>query len=64
MPMTIEIKDGKHRGELGVVIEEMSDGRLKTLTLEGDIHYYDKEGKEYTNYRGFTETMFINPERD
>jgi len=46
MPMSIEIKDGKHQSELGVVIEEMPDGRLKTLTLEGDIHYYDKDGKE------------------
>ena len=46
MPETIEIKDGKHKGELGVVIEKLPNGKLKTLTLEGDIHYYDKEGKE------------------
>lgn len=46
MPETIEIKDGKHAGELGVVIERLPDGRLKTLTLEGDIHYYGKDGRE------------------
>ncbi len=43
---SIEIKDGKHKGELGVVIETQSDGSQKTLTLEGDIHFYNQEGYE------------------
>jgi len=44
--MIVEIKNGKHKGEHGVVIEVLTSGKLKTLTLEGDIHYYDKEGYE------------------
>ncbi len=52
MPLTFKIKDGKHQGELGIIIEELPDGRLKTLTLDGDIHYYDKDGIEATRALG------------
>ena len=42
----IEIQDGKHKGELGVVVEEMADSVVKVLTLEGDCHYYDRDNQE------------------
>ncbi len=38
----IEIKDGKHSGESGVVIKISKDGIKEVLTLEGDIHYYNQ----------------------
>ncbi|MCK4649507.1 hypothetical protein KAT51_08280 [bacterium] len=43
---TFEIKSGKHKGELGVVVGANKDGIRKTLTLEGDIHYYNQQGCE------------------
>ena len=45
---TIRIENGKHKGELGVVLEVNINGIRKTLTLEGDIHYYDQQGYEVT----------------
>lgn len=44
---SIEIKDGKHKGELGVIVDTNPfNGVRKVLTLEGDCHYFDKDGKE------------------
>jgi hypothetical protein len=41
----ILIKNGLHACEYGVIIES-HNGINKVLTLEGDTHYYDNEGKE------------------
>lgn len=40
-----EIKDGKHKGETAVVIEEYENGIKKVLTL-GGILAFDVNGKE------------------
>ena len=48
---SFEIKDGRHKRELGIVLETWSDGRKKVLTLEGDIHYYDQQGYEFEPLR-------------
>lgn len=45
MTETINIIDGKHAGEIGVVIKEYR-GIKEVLTLEGDVHIYDSNGKE------------------
>ena len=42
----IEIKNGKHRGELGIVVQVIAENVLKVLTLEGDYHYLNSEGYE------------------
>ena len=43
--MVIHIRDGKHEGELGVIINT-SNNIHEVLTLEGDIHYYTLDSKE------------------
>ncbi len=46
MRIIIDIKSGKHAGEPGIVVQELNSNLFKTLTLEGDIHYYDSKGNE------------------
>lgn len=41
----IEIKEGKHKGEVAVVVETLDGGIRKVLTLGGLI-YLDTKGKE------------------
>lgn len=43
---TFEPKDGDHKGESVVVVEQLNSGVHKCLTLEGDFHYYDQDGYE------------------
>lgn len=43
---TFEPKDGDHKGERVVVVEQLNSGVHKCLTLEGDFHYYDEDGHE------------------
>lgn len=45
MLTSIEIKSGKHAGELGVIVET-KDGIHKVLTLEGDCHFCNDDGEE------------------
>ena len=42
----IEIKSGRHAGELAIVVEVLSTNIFKVLTLEGDYHYVDADGEE------------------
>ena len=49
--LAIEIKDGQHEGELGVILEKSKDGVRKVLTLEGAIHFYDEKGYEIKEHQ-------------
>lgn len=43
---TFQPKDGDHKGETVVVVEQLNSGVHKCLTLEGDYHFFDEDGHE------------------